>query len=218
MPFVIAKWGMSLDGKIATHTGESKWITNETARLEGRKLRKVCDAILVGVNTILKDDPELTARVGTDELIRRTTIVLDSTGRTPLDAKIFKTINKIIIATTEQMPVKKQNAYEKLGAQVIRTKSKNNHVDLKSTLKQLGKMQITSVLIEGGGETIGSAIEQNLVDKVHIFIGDKIIGGKDALSPVAGSGFAKMKNVSLWKIDSIKKIETDISIVAYPKK
>ncbi|MBI2436896.1 MAG: bifunctional diaminohydroxyphosphoribosylaminopyrimidine deaminase/5-amino-6-(5-phosphoribosylamino)uracil reductase RibD [Candidatus Magasanikbacteria bacterium] len=216
MPFVIAKWGMSLDGKIATHTGESKWITNETARLEGRKLRTVCDAILVGVNTILTDDPELTARVEKKPPMKRTTVVVDSSGKTPLTAKIFKTINDVIIATTEKMSEKKQVAYTKLGATILKTKSKNGQVDLKSVLTQLGKMHITSVLIEGGGETIASAIEENLVDKVHIFIGDKIIGGIDARSPVGGLGFAKMKDVSLWNIETFKKINGNIEIIAYP--
>lgn len=218
LPFVVVKWAMSLDGKIATRTGDSKWITNKKVRLEGRKLRHVSSAILVGVNTIIKDDPELTARITSKPPAPRITIILDTNGKTPLNAKIFKTINKIIIATTEKISEKKEREYKLLGAQVLKTKSKNNHVNLRQLLKQLGKQHITSVLIEGGGETIATAMEENLVDKICIFIGNKIIGGKDSLSPVSGKGFAKIKDASLWTITSIKKMNDDIALILYPKK
>lgn len=216
LPYVAAKWAMSLDGKIATHTGDSKWITNEKSRSFGRKLRYVYDAILVGVNTIIKDNPRLTARDGFNRSYSATTIVLDSMGRLPLNSQIFKEKNKIIIATTKKMPVQKEKAYLAKGAQVLRTTSLQGKVNLKEVMKKIVRQKINSVLIEGGGEVLASAIQNSLVDKAYIFIGNKIIGGKNAKTPVGGQGYAQIKETKNWHLHQVKKIVDDLFIIVYP--
>lgn len=217
-PFITAKWAMSLDGKIATHTGDSKWISNEKSRKLVHKLRQQYDAVMVGVNTIIKDDPKLTVRTKIKKPAHPTRIVLDSTGRTPLSAKIFEQPGQVILVTTKKIFKKKERLYNKLGAKVIRIKSKNGQIDLTTLTIQLGKQAITSILIEGGNHVITSAVEQNLIDKAYIFIGNKIIGGQQAKTPVAGQGIAKISLAHNWKIEKIKRLDDDILLVAYPNK
>ncbi|NQU83781.1 MAG: bifunctional diaminohydroxyphosphoribosylaminopyrimidine deaminase/5-amino-6-(5-phosphoribosylamino)uracil reductase RibD [Parcubacteria group bacterium] len=217
VPFVLAKWAMSLDGKIATHTGDSKWITNKKSRSLVQELRQKYDAILVGVNTVLKDNPRLTARAKTSRPSNPIRIIVDSAGRTPLTANVLKNKQaKTIIATTEKISKKREELYVKLGAQVIKIKSKNKRVNLKELIKKLGKLEITSILIEGGGEILASAVSEKIIDKAYIFIGNKIIGGRDTKTPVEGGGIGKMIDVEEWKIENTRQIDNNILIVAYP--
>lgn len=217
-PFITAKWAMSLDGKIATHTGDSQWISNELSRNLAHELRQQSEAIMVGVNTIIKDNPRLTVRNNTKKPIHPIKIVLDSKGRTPLSANIFKQPGRVLIATTEKMPKKRERQYNKLGAKIIRTKNKNDQVDLAALLAQLGQQAITSILIEGGSQVMTSAVEQNLIDKAYIFIGNKIIGGQQAKTPVAGKGIAKMSQVNNWRLDQVKLLGDNILLMAYPNR
>ena len=217
-PFTIMKAGMSLDGKIATHTGDSRWVTGEKAREYGHLLRQKVSAILVGVNTVIMDDPMLNTRLNNVECKDPIRIVLDSHGRTPLTSKVLN-INpsNTIIAVTDIASEENIRAFKERGAKVIITPAKNNKVDLQFLLDELGKKKIDSLLIEGGGEVNFSFLKENLVDKVVFFIAPKIIGGRDAKTPVEGEGIDYLKNVINLKNLQMTNMGKDIMIEGYLK-
>ncbi|HSA79071.1 MAG TPA: bifunctional diaminohydroxyphosphoribosylaminopyrimidine deaminase/5-amino-6-(5-phosphoribosylamino)uracil reductase RibD [Nitrospirota bacterium] len=186
MPFATLKIAQTLDGKIATASGESKWITSEEAREEGHRLRDINDAILVGINTVLKDNPSLTTRIhGGRDPIR---VIVDSRLRIPLNAKVLiqKSPAKTMIATLSNVPESKIKKLQNIGAEVLTIKNAHGRVDLRDLLKKLGKKDIMSVLIEGGAEVNASALQSNIVDKIVMFIAPAIMTGKDSLCSVGG--------------------------------
>ncbi len=186
MPFVTLKIAQTLDGKIATASGESKWITSEEAREEGRRLRDINDAILVGINTVLTDDPSLTTRIpGGRDPIR---VIVDSRLRMPLNAKVLiqKSPAKTMIATLSNVPESKIKKLQNIGVGVLTIKSAHGRVDLQDLMKKLGKKDIMSVLIEGGAEVNASALKSNIVDKIVMFIAPTIMTGKDSLCSIGG--------------------------------
>jgi diaminohydroxyphosphoribosylaminopyrimidine deaminase/5-amino-6-(5-phosphoribosylamino)uracil reductase len=200
IPFVTAKFAMSVDGKIATRTGDSKWISSEESRRFVHNLRFVHDAIMVGVNTVLTDDPQLTVRCSANGGMSHKQplrIIVDSGGRTPTTSKVFKAPGNVLMAVSEGISPAKKRAYKKLGAEVLALPARRGQVDLSALLVALGKRQITSVLAEGGGRVLGSLFDEKLVDKVIAFIAPIIIGGQRAKTPVAGKGVANV-------VDSIK--------------
>lgn len=191
LPFVIAKFAMSLDGKIATKTGDSKWISSEESRRYVHCLRHGVDAIMVGVNTIITDDPQLTARAGRDGGITEKQplrVVVDSKGRTPLTARVLQMPGKTMVAVTREIELAKARALTQAGAEVIELPSRDGLVDLGELLRVLGERKVTSLLVEGGATLFGSLFEQGLVDKLLVFIAPIIIGGGEAKSPVEGKG------------------------------
>ncbi len=186
MPFVTLKIAQTLDGKIATAFGESKWITGEEAREEGHRLRDINDAILVGINTVLKDNPSLTTRIpGGRDPIR---VIVDSRLQMPLNAKVLiqKSQAKTMIATLSNVPESKIKKLRDIGAEVLTIKSADGRVDLQDLVKKLGKQDIMSVLIEGGAEVNASALKSNIVDKIVMFIAPTIMTGKDSLCSIGG--------------------------------
>ena len=205
-PFITVKAAMTLDGKIATASGESKWITGEKARAHGMKLRQGSDAILVGVNTILADDPSLTfrkrkAESGKRKQLRR--IVLDSLARTPLTAKVvsdeFAALTTIVVGKHAQ-----KNRVAALAKRVkvlvapsanSKLKTKNSKLDLRWLLKTLGAENVTSLLVEGGGEVNASFLLGGLAQRVAFFYAPKILGGRDARKAVAGNGAKSLNEV-----------------------
>ena len=194
-PFAILKTAMSLDGKIATAAGESQWITSEASRLRGHEVRDTVDAILVGRGTVARDNPALTTRLQNREGQDATRIVLDSHGRTPPEARIFNSENgaSVIVAVTPEAPSENVDALEKAGAAVITVSATlEDKVCFQSLMEILGKREITSVLIEGGGEINGSALAAGIVDKVMCFIAPKLIGGQDAPGPIGGVGIRSL--------------------------
>jgi diaminohydroxyphosphoribosylaminopyrimidine deaminase / 5-amino-6-(5-phosphoribosylamino)uracil reductase len=201
MPLVITKAAMSLDGKIATRTGDSKWITSEATRREAHKLRSHVDAIMVGTNTVLLDDPQLTVRHGVRSK-QPWRIVVDGRGRSPLTAKLFRDAHRhrSLVLTTSRSPSRWRKQLSELGVQVLVTKGSKGHLNLRTALRALGKMDITSVLVEGGGELLGSFFDEQLVDKVILFFAPIIIGGRDAITSVGGRGTSKIKH-SLHLLD-----------------
>lgn len=214
LPFVIVKVAQSLDGKIATYTGESRWITSDEARRYAHKLRADADAILVGVNTILKDDPLLTVRyrLRAQGLSQPIKIILDSKLRTPPDARIFsKTESQapVIIATSKNALLNRIRRLEKKGARILFIKS------LHGLMKQLAALEISSVLIEGGGETIASALRERLVDKIYIFIAPKLIGGRDAPTSVEGDGVTHIGDAIRLKDIRCRRFGEDLLIEGY---
>jgi len=194
LPFVVMKTAMSLDGKVATAGGESQWITGPESRAVVHRLRDRYDAILVGVGTVLADNPSLTTRLpggGGKDPVR---VVLDSRARTPADAQIITQPSQAptIIVTTSAAPREKLRQLSDAGAQVMQLPADANGVCLPELLRRLGEQEITSLLVEGGAGVNGSFIEHGLVDKVFWFIAPKIIGGSSAPGPVGGAGITAL--------------------------
>ena len=219
MPFVILKTAMSLDGKIATASGESQWITSEASRQRGHQIRDMVDAILVGRGTVERDNPALTTRLQNGQGQDATRIVLDSHGKTSTDARIFNAESSagVIIAVTPDAPSENVAALQKAGAQVLTVPAaEGNRVCLKGLMAILGRREITSVLIEGGSEINASAVAAGIVDKVTCFIAPKIIGGRNAPGPIGGEGFPKLSEVPhLQRIRITPIPDADLLIEGY---
>lgn len=188
LPYVVLKYAMSLDGKIASYTGASQWITGEEARQHVHKLRGTYRAILVGVGTVLADDPLLTCRIegGRDPL----RVICDSHLRTPLTARVIQTAREVptLLATCET-DAERFARYEQYGVQVVSLPAAEGRVSLLSLLRYLGKAQVDSVLVEGGGTLHWSMLAEGLVHKVVAYVASLLLGGAGAVSPVEGVGF-----------------------------
>ncbi len=213
-PFVIAKCAMTLDGKIATHTGHSRWVTGETARARVHALRNQVDAILVGSRTVMIDDPSLTTRLPEQEHGRDPVrIVLDATAYLDAGRRVFHLESQAPtwVAVSEPRP------YPGAG-QVIEVPSGNGGVDMAALMDELGKRGIASLLIEGGGATHASAFEAGVVDKVCFFIAPKIIGGRDAVTPVEGDGLDKMDQAIQLENMVADAVGEDLLVQAYVKR
>jgi len=192
LPFVIAKFAMSLDGKIATQNGDSKWISGDEARNFVHYLRHIVDAVMVGANTVLIDDPQLSARgcsgKGGKAKLQPLRVIVDGRGRTPLSSRVFKEPGKTFIAVAKPFDAKKADEFRKAGAEVAELPAERGVIDLAELLGLLGKRQITSVLVEGGSSLFGSLFDRGLVDKVLAFVSPIIVGGDGAKSAVGGRG------------------------------
>ena len=205
-PFVTAKFAMSLDGKIATATGESRWITGEAAREHGHGLRRAHDAILVGVNTVLLDDPELSARGLAADLRQPVRIVLDSDLRTPVGARVLGP--RTILAATR--------AGEVAGAKVMRLPADaRGRVSLEPLLDGLGHSGFISLLVEGGAEVHASFIANGLVDKVYAYVAPILIGGRNAPSPVGGDGVEHLADSLKLRDTEVETLDRDFLISGY---
>ncbi|MFO0794857.1 MAG: bifunctional diaminohydroxyphosphoribosylaminopyrimidine deaminase/5-amino-6-(5-phosphoribosylamino)uracil reductase RibD [Candidatus Brocadiaceae bacterium] len=212
IPYVIAKWAMSLDGKIATYTGESKWITSEESRRYVHKIRGQVDGILVGINTVLRDDPLLTCRTEGGRNPRR--IIIDSNALLPLNSRLLNTINEseVVVAVNKNAPVERIEKLRQLGCRVIQTCNSLDRVDLKELFYRLGEMELTNILVEGGSRVITSFFEERLVDKVMVFIAPIIIGGKGAISPVLGKGIDTIREATEIREITVQRISKDILV------
>ena len=190
MPYVIAKWAMTLDGRIATRTGDSKWITCEEARRFAHRVRGRVDAVIVGIGTVLADDPELTCRLARGRNPRR--VVLDSIARLPLRGKLVRGARRVptLVAVSAQAPAGRQEALMGRGCQVVQLPARRGRIDVTELLRFLGSMQMTNVLVEGGGEVLGSFFDAGQVDEVMAFVGPKLVG--DGVPAVLGKGVAKI--------------------------
>ncbi|MCL6622380.1 MAG: bifunctional diaminohydroxyphosphoribosylaminopyrimidine deaminase/5-amino-6-(5-phosphoribosylamino)uracil reductase RibD [Syntrophobacterales bacterium] len=262
LPFVIAKAACSLDGRIATVTGESKWLTGVKARALGHRLRHECDAVLVGVGTVLADDPQLTVRLagprrletvpgqgrkgpspaagtpalhpvmgegvpssreaapdtGSQPMGRRhkdpLRIVLDSTLRLPTTARLLHLDSPAptLIATTPQAPAERVLELRQVGAEVLILPEDQGRVALRPLLERLGKRKITSLLVEGGSETLGSFFDARLVDRFYFFYAPKILGGKEGYPMIAGQGVRHLAEAHLARELTIRRLGQDILI------
>jgi len=194
-PFVIAKFAMSLDGKIATHKGESQWITNELSRQRGHQLRDITDAILVGAGTVLADDPQLTTRLPKADVHHPLRIVADSRGRVPLSARVYdpELPGKTILATTSQCDPAHRAALRARGVEVWTLPANaDGRVSISALLDEIGRHGLLTLLVEGGSELLGSFFLEGVVDRVWAFIAPLIIGGQEAPGPVGGPGVEKL--------------------------
>jgi diaminohydroxyphosphoribosylaminopyrimidine deaminase/5-amino-6-(5-phosphoribosylamino)uracil reductase len=220
-PFVTVKYAMTLDGKIATHTGDSKWVTGPEARDYVQKMRRTCDAILVGVNTALTDDPYLTSRDEDGNPIERQPlrVVIDSVCHTPIGAMMFKQPGSTVIVTTKAAPDIRVMALEQAGAEVVVLPSgSDQRVHLPSLLDYLGARGVLNLLIEGGGSVHGAFFDARLVDKVYAFVAPLIVGGETSLSPVEGSGVSLMGDAWYLAETRTEQIGPDWLIIGYPRK
>ncbi len=190
-PFVLWKAAMTLDGKIAARTGDSRWITGERARKEVHRLRARFDAILVGIGTVLADDPELTVR-GITGAVNPLRVIVDGNARIPPTAKALNSDAATVIVTRRDAPEDRLDALWSAGVRVLGVRDVDGRIDLKYLMNELANMGVNSVLLEGGGELAASMIEAGLVDEGMIFIAPKIVGGREAKTPVEGTGIELM--------------------------
>lgn len=217
MPFIVLKLAASLDGKIATFTGDSKWIGSELQRKYAHKLRNKVDAILVGIGTVLRDNPVLTVRLGEKSNHQPTPIVLDSRLRIPYESNLLALQRYPIIATTPFADTNKVNYLEKIGARVlIIEQDENRRVDILKLLKRLGEMEITSVLVEGGSDIAASFLKKGIIDKIVFFYAPKIIGS-EGLSMVGKLGISEVKDALAISRVKVKKIGGDFVVEGYTK-
>jgi diaminohydroxyphosphoribosylaminopyrimidine deaminase / 5-amino-6-(5-phosphoribosylamino)uracil reductase len=216
-PFVISKVAMTLDGKIAAYNGHSKWITGEESRHNVHLLRNEVDAILVGIGTVLADDPMLTTRLATGgkNPIR---VVLDSDLKTPLEAKIMDTTEaKTWIVAKEGADQAKAKVLEEKGIEIIYVPKTNSGLDLAELLNKLYEKGVTDLLVEGGSEINGSFLRAGLINKYFIYVAPKILGGRDSLAPFTGDNVESMDEALNVTIHSVENFGEDILITAYPK-
>ncbi|MGI6084762.1 MAG: bifunctional diaminohydroxyphosphoribosylaminopyrimidine deaminase/5-amino-6-(5-phosphoribosylamino)uracil reductase RibD [Acetivibrionales bacterium] len=218
-PFVIMKTAMTLDGKIATVCGGSKWISGEASRNHVHTLRNRVAAIMVGINTVLADDPSLTTRLDSGKGRDPVRIVIDSKGVIPLDSRVINVESSadVILATTTALKHEKERRLMDKGVQILKVDGSGGHVDLVKLMDGLYKLEIDSVLLEGGGGLNAAALDSGLVDKVMTFIAPKIIGGKDAKTPVEGVGIEIMEHAVLLQDITVSRFDEDILVEGYVK-
>lgn len=219
-PFVILKSAMTLDGKIATVTGDSKWITSEESRKIVHKIRQRVSGILVGIGTVLSDNPYLTTRLDQASVSHPVRIILDTHARIPTESNVLGNLDEVrtIIATTALAPTEQLSRLKEKGAEILLLPIKEDRVDLDALMIALGELGIDSVLIEGGSQVNFSAIESDVVDQVIFFIAPKIIGGNHAKTPVGGTGKLLMSDAIRLKNMKYQLVGEDIMIEGYLEK
>ena len=217
LPWIIAKWAMTLDGKIATSTGDSKWISNEKSRAIGHRLRGRVDAIMVGSGTALADDPLLTARPAGPRLATR--IVMDSAASLPVDSKLCQTSSEIptLVAVGPHADPMKVARLGAAGCEVWSGQSDDANERLTELLRELAKRDMTNVLIEGGSRLLGSLNDLNQIDEVHVFLGPKLIGGSSLYNPIGGAGQDLIANSKQIAIELVRQLDEDVYIVGRTK-
>lgn len=219
-PFVNAKFAMSLDGKIATRSGDSRWITGERSRAFVHRLRSQVDAVMVGAGTVLADDPQLTARYGGSRPMPRQPlrVVVDAQGRISPSARLFGEPGRTMVATTSRLDDTTADILRVVGAEVLPLPEREGLVDLEALLQALGQREVTSVLVEGGAAILGSLFDARLVDKVYAFIAPIIIGGKDAVPAVGGRGVEHMTDALRLRGVRVQQFGGDVLVWGYPER
>jgi diaminohydroxyphosphoribosylaminopyrimidine deaminase/5-amino-6-(5-phosphoribosylamino)uracil reductase len=216
-PWVIAKAAASLDGKTATRNRDAYWITSEPARALGHRLRHQVDAILVGIGTVLADDPQLTARLPRGKSKDPIRIILDSHLRIPPTAQVLtqKSTAPTWIACTKTAPAEKISALQKVGVEVLVLPSLDRKVDLTALLATLGQRQVQSLLVEGGAGVHGAFFDEKLVDQFYFFYAPKIIGGQAAPGVIAGQGISQMSEAMAAREVQIRRLGPDLLVQGY---
>jgi len=216
-PWVIAKWAMTLDGKIASRTGSSQWISGAASRAVVHELRGQVDAILVGRGTATADDPLLTARPAGPRTALR--IVLDSAATLSLDSKLVQSTNEapLLLATTPNALQENCQRLADQGVEIFRLSGETKTEQLTALLNELGQRQMTNLLVEGGSEVFGTLLDLNAIDEVHAFVAPKLLGGRTAATPIAGQGLANMPDAMELQDVQIQTLEDDLHIHGYTK-
>ena len=216
-PYVISKFAMTLDGKIATYNGHSQWITGTEARKDVHELRNEVDAILVGIGTVLKDNPSLTTRLTDRHGKNPIRIIVDRQLRTPLDAQVLQTDLARTIIVTAQGQQENTEAFKNTGAEFIYVPLVDGKLDLHSMLDELYKLGITDLLVEGGGEINASFLRHGLIQKYLVYVAPKILGGRHSISPFTGPDVETIDAAVLLDFAGVEKVGEDLCITAYPK-
>jgi diaminohydroxyphosphoribosylaminopyrimidine deaminase / 5-amino-6-(5-phosphoribosylamino)uracil reductase len=216
LPFVVWKAAMTLDGKIATRSGDSRWVTGEMARRAVHRLRSRSDAVMVGIGTVLADDPELTVRHAKGMSPLR--VVVDSEGRVPLDARVLNSEAPTIVVTRRSAPEANLDRLWSAGVRVLGVRDVKGRIDLGYLMGELAKMGINTVLLESGGELAASMIAGGLVDRGLLFIAPKIAGGRDAKTPVEGEGVELMDQALPVSRPAVRRFGDDLALeFCFPK-
>ncbi|WP_298868427.1 bifunctional diaminohydroxyphosphoribosylaminopyrimidine deaminase/5-amino-6-(5-phosphoribosylamino)uracil reductase RibD [uncultured Gimesia sp.] len=216
LPWVHAKWAMTLDGKIATGGGHSQWISNERSREIVHRLRGCMDAIMIGHQTAKKDNPLLTVRPAGARTPAR--IIVDSQATLSCQSNLVQSISDapVIVIAHESAPPENIRPLEKAGVEVllIQSSSRTNsrQLDLHQCLLELGRKEMTNILIEGGGSLLGSCFDEKLIDEVHVFIAPKLVGGKAAITPIAGEGLEKIPHIQNISDYQVQILDSDIYV------
>lgn len=217
LPFVIAKFAASLDGRIAAASGDSRWVSGPETRAWSHRLRTRIDAILVGSSTVVVDDPLLTARPdGVDAARQPLRVVVDTRGRVPPMAQVFTGPARTLVATSADAPAEWRAAIEARGAEVISFPLERGRVDVRALLVELGKRDVLTLLVEGGGVILGSFFDAGLVDKLHAVIAPMIVGAADAPAAVAGAGADRMAQALRLSETTVERLGEDILVTGYP--
>lgn len=212
-PFVTAKWAMSLDGKLAARTGISKWISGTESRAIVHQMRGRMDGILVGIGTVLADDPLLTARPAGPRMPVR--IVLDSQSRLPLDSQLVRTAREsaVLLFVTAAAPTDRMSRLQAAGVEVVTVPGdEQGHSDVTACLLELGRRRLTNLLVEGGSSVLGTFFDRQLIDEVRVFIAPRLIGGAAAASPLGGAGLATPELAASLTSLQVMQIEGDVYI------
>jgi diaminohydroxyphosphoribosylaminopyrimidine deaminase/5-amino-6-(5-phosphoribosylamino)uracil reductase len=214
-PHVTLKAAMTLDGRIADLHGESKWITGPAARAVAHRLRSESDAVLVGIGTVLRDDPALTVRLERPWPREPYRVVLDTGARTPADARVITagTPARALVITGENPSPERVAALTAAGASVVRAASRDGHVDLRAALVVLARLEVRGVLVEGGGEVHGAFLDAGLVDRVAVFVAPRLVGGRGAMSTIGGGGLP-LKSAPHLTVFEVTPVGDDLLIEA----
>lgn len=216
LPWVHAKWAMTLDGKIATGAGHSQWISNARSREVVHQLRGCMDAVMVGHQTAEKDNPLLTARPAGARTPAR--IIVDSQATLSCQSNLVQSIDDapVIVMAHESAPPENIKPLERAGVEVLLIQSSSqtnaNQPGLKQCLLELGRKEMTNILIEGGGSLLGSCFDERLIDEVHVFIAPKLVGGKTAITPIAGRGLEKIPEIQNITEYQVQTLDSDIYV------
>ncbi len=214
-PFVTLKMAMSLDGKVATRTGDSKWISSEVSRADVQRTRAASDAVMVGIGTVMSDNPRLNVRdiEGARQPLR---VVVDSLARTPIGGNITdSSMAPTLLAVSDHAPAENIRVLEAKGVEVVRLDDAGK-VNLTALMELLGERGVTSLLVEGGPELTRAMLQDGLVDKLVFYFAPKIVGGCEAPGPVGGAGVARMDEAGQLTIDAVFEMGPDLKVVAYP--
>lgn len=216
LPFVAAKSAITLDGKIATRTGSSKWITSEQARNLGQELRHKYDAVMVGIGTVLADNPQLTYRIPGKKVHQPTRVIIDSHLQIPLESQVIRVVDAPTIIYMANGSREKADLLRQQGIEVVACPGDNGRVDLVGALQDLAQRDITGVMVEGGGGINGALLDRCLVDKMYVFIAPKVVGSHLAPGMFGGRGVAEMQNaIQLDKV-TWEQVGPDLLVTGYP--
>lgn len=218
LPFVVSKVGMSLDGKIGTGQKEGRWITSPEGREFGQHLRLRADALLVGIGTVLFDDPELTYRAGAPKARPMIRAILDTELRTPPAARIFRTDQNapVLIFCRPSVSRDRRMELEKRGAEILQVPCSDNRLELNAVLQELGKRGVLELLVEGGSRVHWSFLSKKLVDSFIFVIAPMVLGGKDAIPSVGGEGYKTVKDSPRFRVRRSFAVGPDMVLEAYP--
>ena len=219
-PFVTAKCAATLDGRIATRTGDSKWVTGEASRRYVHRLRHAVDAIMVGINTVRKDDPSLTTRLDDGKGKDPVRIILDTHLSIAPSARVLQQASdaETILVAGKGLADSKKTVFEKAGIRVIEAPLTHNQIDMAALMGQLGAMEISSLLIEGGSQVMASAFRAGIIDKVQFFYAPKILGGDDGIPICSGPGAELMRRSIALKDITVQRFDDDVLIQGYVEK